>query len=118
MLEAEAYDGPALIIAYSHCIAHGIDMSQGLMEQKKAVDSGHWPLFRFNPDNISQGKNPLNLDSKEPSITLEAYVYGENRFRMLKKTNPDAAKAFLEQAQKDVKLRYSVYKQISEIKFS
>ncbi|OGK04961.1 MAG: pyruvate:ferredoxin (flavodoxin) oxidoreductase [Candidatus Riflebacteria bacterium GWC2_50_8] len=118
MLEAEAYDGPALIIAYSHCIAHGIDMSQGLMEQKKAVDSGHWPLFRFNPDNITQGKNPLNLDSKEPSIALEEYTYGENRFRMLKKSNPEAAKAFLEQAQKDVKLRYNVYKQISEIKFS
>jgi pyruvate-ferredoxin/flavodoxin oxidoreductase len=118
LLEAEAYDGPALVIAYSHCIAHGIDMALGLMEQKKAVDSGHWPLFRFNPDNIAQGKNPLNLDSKEPSISLEEYAFGENRFRMLKKSNPDAAKAFLAQAQKDVKLRYNVYKQISEIKFS
>lgn len=118
LLEAEAYDGPALVIAYSHCIAHGIDMELGLMEQKKAVDSGHWPLFRFNPDNIAQGKNPLALDSKEPSITLEEYVYGENRFRMLKKASPDIAKKFLDQAQKDVKLRYSVYKQVSEIKFS
>ncbi len=118
LLEAEAYDGPALVIAYSHCIAHGIDMSQGLMAQQKAVNSGHWPLFRFNPDNIAQGKNPLSLDSKEPSISLEEYAFNENRFRMLKKTNPDAAKAFLERAQKDVKLRYSVYKQLSEMKFS
>lgn len=118
LLEAEAYDGPAIVIAYSHCIAHGIDMSLGLMEQKKAVDAGHWILFRFNPDNIAQGKNPLMVDSKDPSISLEEYVYGENRFRMLKKQSPDVAKRFLDQAQKDVKLRYNVYKQVSEIKFS
>ncbi len=118
LLEAQAYEGPALIIAYSHCIAHGIDMAEGLNAQKKAVASGHWPLFRFNPDNLDQGKNPLTLDSKEPSLPLEEYIYEENRYRMLKKSNPDAAKAFLSQAQKDVKLRYNVYKQLSEIKFS
>lgn len=117
LLEAEAYDGPAIVIAYSHCIAHGIDMSLGLMAQKKAVASGHWILFRFNPDNIAQGKNPLMIDSKDPSIDLEEYIYDENRYRMLKKSSPDVAKRFLAQAQKDVKLRYSVYKQVSDIKF-
>jgi len=118
LLEAEAYNGPAIVIAYSHCIAHGIEMSEGLMEQKKAVDAGHWPLFRFNPDNLTQGKNPLTLDSKEPTLPLADYIYGENRFRMLKKSNPDVALKFVEQAQKDVKLRYSIYKQLAEIKVS
>ena len=118
LLEAEAYNGPAIVIAYSHCIAHGIEMSEGLMEQKKAVDAGHWPLFRFNPDNLTQGKNPLTLDSKEPTLPLADYIYGENRFRMLKKSNPDVALKFVEQAQKDVKLRYSLYKQLAEIKVS
>ncbi len=116
LLEAEAYNGPAIVIAYSHCIAHGIDMSEGLMEQKKAVDAGHWPLFRFNPDNLAQGKNPLTLDSKEPTLPLADYIYGENRFRMLKKSNPEVAQKFVEQAQKDVKMRYSIYKQLAEIK--
>ncbi|MDD2998397.1 MAG: pyruvate:ferredoxin (flavodoxin) oxidoreductase, partial [Candidatus Riflebacteria bacterium] len=116
MLEAEAYDGPALIIAYSHCINHGIDMSQGLIEQKRAVDAGHWPLFRFNPDNVAQGKNPLTVDSKEPTLPLADYVYGENRFRMLKKSNPEVSQKLIEQAQKDVKFKFSLYKQLSEIK--
>ncbi|RCK79622.1 MAG: Pyruvate-flavodoxin oxidoreductase [Candidatus Ozemobacter sibiricus] len=116
MLEAEAYDGPALVIAYSHCIAHGIDMEKGLEEQRKAVNSGHWPLLRFNPDLLKEGKNPLQLDSKDPSIPYEEYAYGENRFRSLKKLNPEAAKALLEKAQQEVKFRYNLYKALSELK--
>ena len=116
LLEAEAYDGPAIVIAYSHCIAHGINMTQGLEEQKKAVNSGHWPLFRFNPDNLKEGKNPLTLDSKAPSIDLEEYVYGENRYRMLLKANPEASKALIAEAQKDVKARYNIYKQLADLK--
>ncbi len=117
MLEAENYDGPAIVIAYSHCIAHGIDMGNGLLEHKKAVDSGHWPLFRFNPDLIEEGKNPLSLDSKEPSIALSDYVYGQNRFKMLLKSNPEASKKLIELGQKEVKLRYSIYKQVADMKF-
>jgi len=116
MMEAEAYDGPALILAYSHCISHGIDMSKGLEEQKRAVNSGHWPLLRFNPALLAEGKNPLTLDSKEPSISFEEYSYGENRFRSLKNSNPEAAKTFLDQAQKDVKFRYNLYKALADLK--
>jgi pyruvate-ferredoxin/flavodoxin oxidoreductase len=80
--EAEAYDGPAIIIAYSHCIAHGINMAKGLEQQKLAVDSGYWPLFRYNPELIKQGKNPLTLDSKGPKIPLQDYIYRETRYKM------------------------------------
>ncbi len=117
IIEAENYDGPAIVIAYAHCIAHGIDMATGLQEQKKAVESGHWPLYRFNPDLLVEGKNPLQLDSKDPSIALRDYVYGENRFRMLLKTNKEASEKLIEQSQKDVKLRYSIYKQIAGMNF-
>lgn len=113
MNEAQNYDGPALVIAYSHCIAHGIDMSAGLQGQKRAVDSGHWPLYRFNPDNMLEGKNPLMLDSKEPSLALSEYVYNENRFKMLRASNPEASERLIAQAQKDVKFKYSIYKQLS-----
>jgi pyruvate-ferredoxin/flavodoxin oxidoreductase len=116
--EAEAYPGPALVLCYSHCIAHGIDMSKGLDEQKKAVNSGHWPLFRFNPALLNEGKNPLQMDSKEPTISFEEFTASENRFRSLKKSKPEAAKAFLIQAQKDVKLRVELYKALAEIKFT
>ena len=81
--EAEAYDGPALIIAYSHCINHGIDMKRGLEQQKLAVQSGAWPLFRYNPDLILDGKNPLTLDSKDPTVPVKDYAYNETRYRML-----------------------------------
>lgn len=116
LVEAENYDGPALVIAYSHCIAHSIDMEQGLMQQKKAVNSGHWPLMRFNPDNLEEGKNPLMLDSKEPTMPLSEYAYSENRFRMLLKADPEASKKLLEMGQKDVKFRYNIYKQIADMK--
>jgi pyruvate-ferredoxin/flavodoxin oxidoreductase len=117
IIEAENYDGPAIVIAYSHCIAHGINMGAGLQEQKKAVESGHWPLYRYNPDLIVQGKNPLSLDSKAPSLPLEEYVYGETRYKTLLKSKPEASKKLIEQAQKDVKLRYNIYKQIADMKF-
>ena len=100
--EAEAYDGPSLIIAYAHCINHGINMATGLNQQKKAVQCGHWPLYRYNPELEEAGKNPLTIDSKEPTITFEEYALGENRYRMLKMMNPEHADELMEQSQKDV----------------
>ena len=83
-LEADAYDGPSLIIAYSHCINHGIDMRKGLEQQKLAVQSGIWPLYRYNPALVDEGKNPLTIDSKDPTIPVEEYAYNETRYRMLR----------------------------------
>jgi pyruvate-ferredoxin/flavodoxin oxidoreductase len=114
LLEAEAYAGPSLIIAYSHCIAHGIDMVKGLDEQKRAVESGHWPLFRYNPSLADEGKNPLTLDSKEPTIPLEEYVYNENRYRVLRKTDPERAKQLLEKAQKMARDNYALYQYLAQ----
>ena len=88
--------GPSLIIAYSHCIAHGIDMSKGMHQQKLAVDSGHWPLYRFDPRRTDQGKNPLQLDSGDPKIPLRDYIYKEGRYRILLNSDPAAAKTLLE----------------------
>ncbi len=106
MLEAESFDGPSIIIAYSHCIAHGIDMSKGLEQQNKATASGYWPLFRFDPRLKKEGKNPFQLDSKKPSIGLEDYIYNENRYRILLKTAPEDAKRFLAESQKLVEERW------------
>ena len=100
--EAEAYDGPSLIIAYAHCINHGINMAKGLDQQIKAVKCGHWPLYRYNPDLEKEGKNPLHLDSKAPSIPFDEYALGENRYRALKITNPSMADELMAQSQKDV----------------
>ena len=108
-LEAEAYDGPSLIIAYSHCIAHGYDMMFGLEQQKAAVQSGYWPLMRYNPNLRLEGKNPFQLDSKAPSIPLEKYVCQETRYTMLKRSNPEAAKELLKLAQEDVDQQWRVY---------
>ncbi|MEZ5359599.1 MAG: pyruvate:ferredoxin (flavodoxin) oxidoreductase [Candidatus Zixiibacteriota bacterium] len=116
-LEAEAYDGPSIIIAYSHCIAHGINMSHGFDEQVKAVKSGHWPLMRFNPTLIADGKNPLKLDSKPPSIPYSEYAMGENRWRTLKLIDPERAERLAELAQQDVSLRFNVYAQVAEMNF-
>lgn len=112
-LEAEAYDGPSIIIAYTHCIAHGYNLIKGLDEQKKAVASGHWPLFRYNPDLHSQGKNPLQLDSKEPTLPLADYIYNENRYRMLKKSNPERAQLLLDKAQEITMRHYNLYKYLA-----
>ncbi|HYW69762.1 MAG TPA: pyruvate:ferredoxin (flavodoxin) oxidoreductase [Pyrinomonadaceae bacterium] len=112
-LEAEAHPGPSLIIAYSQCIAHGIDMAKGMHQQKLAVDSGHWPLYRFNPALESEGKNPFQLDSKDPKIPLQDYIYTEGRYRMLQRSDPEAAKALLTQAQASVNHRWEQYKKLA-----
>ena len=112
-LEAEAYDGPALIIAYSHCIAHGIEMTGGLRNQKAAVQSGHWLLYRYHPDRGMEGKNPLQLDSAQPHVPLGEFLQMENRFRMLSKSHPDAARAFFKQAQVDAKARFGLYQHLA-----
>ncbi len=113
--EAESYDGPSLVLSYTHCIAHGIDMSRGYENQKKAVASGHWPLYRFDPRLAEQGKNPLQLDSKAPTLDFEEYAYGENRYRVLKKSNPEIAKQLMEQAKKHVARKYSLYEKLSQL---
>ena len=115
LAEAEAYDGPALVICYSHCIAHGIDMSKGLLEAKKAVQSGRWILYRFNPALKEKGLNPLKVDSGEPTISLEEFMSGENRFKSLMKTNPEKASALIKLAEQEYKWRRSVYKQLSQM---
>jgi pyruvate-ferredoxin/flavodoxin oxidoreductase len=112
-MEAEAYDGPSLIIAYSHCINHGIDMALGMEQQKLAVASGHWPLFRYNPALAAEGKNPFMLDSKPPSIPLDKYVYSETRYRMLVQSNEEAAERLLRLGQEDIKARWRWYEQLT-----
>jgi len=107
--EAEAYDGPALIIAYSHCIAHGFDLAYGMEQQKNAVLSGYWPLMRYNPALRKEGKNPFQLDSKAPSISLKEYSYHEERFTMLARSNPAVARKLLDEAQDDVEREWRVY---------
>ena len=109
MQEAEAYDGPSLIIAYSHCIAHGYDIVHGLDQQKLAVQSGYWPLVRYNPDLRDTGKNPFQLDSKAPSIRLKEYAYREARYTMLARSNPKVAEELLREAQDDVERQWRVY---------
>ena len=108
-IEAEAYDGPALIIAYSHCIAHGIDLAKGMEQQKLAVQSGYWPLYRFNPNLAKEGKNPLTLDSKPPALPLEKYAYNETRYTQLTQSNEEAAERLLKLAQEDVNKRWKMY---------
>jgi pyruvate-ferredoxin/flavodoxin oxidoreductase len=107
--EAESYEGTSIIIAYSHCIAHGFDLSKGLDQQKAAVNSGHWPLMRFDPRRVDEGKNPFQLDSKAPSLPLEKYIYNETRYRMLAHSKPEMAKALLEGASADVQTRWKLY---------
>lgn len=115
VIEAERYPGPSIIIAYSHCIAHGYNMKYGLNQQKLAVDSGHWPLFRFDPTKMDENKNPFQLDSKAPSIELKEYAYNEMRYLMLAKSNPKAAKELMAQAQKEVYEKWRVYEQLEKV---
>ena len=112
-LEAEAHPGPSLIIAYSQCIAHGIDMAKGMHQQKLAVDSGHWPLYRYNPRLVEENKNPFQLDSSDPKIALQDYIYTEGRYRMLQQSDPAVAKFLLGEAQKAVARRWAQYKQLA-----
>jgi pyruvate-ferredoxin/flavodoxin oxidoreductase len=111
--EAEAFNGPSLIIAYSHCISHDYNLIHGLEQQALAVKSGYWPLMRFNPDLDKEGKNPLQLDSKAPSIPLEEYIYNENRYKMLTRTMPEEAKKLLKEAQEGILKRWKLYEHLA-----
>ncbi|MBP0026566.1 MAG: 4Fe-4S dicluster domain-containing protein, partial [Roseofilum sp. SID2] len=113
-LEAEAYDGPSLIIAYSHCIAHGINMTTGMSHQKAIVESGRWLLYRYDPRRTEAGENPLQLDSRSPKKGVKDSMYAENRFKMLTKTKPEDAKRLLKEAQQDVNTRWEMYKYLAE----
>ena len=113
-LEAEAYDGPSLIIAYSHCIAHGINMGTAMQNQKAAVDSGYWPLYRFNPEEAAAGKNPFKLESKGLKIPLKDYAYLETRYKMLTKSHPKEAEQLMKEAQQDVVDKWKQYEHLAE----
>jgi pyruvate-ferredoxin/flavodoxin oxidoreductase len=113
--EAEAYPGPSLIIAYSHCIVHGIDMTTATDLHNDAVDSGFWPLYRYNPSLAEQGKNPLQLDSKPPTESVEEFMYKQNRFRSLRESDPERAKELLEAMRQDVITRWKFYEQMASI---
>ncbi|HHP7231533.1 MAG TPA: pyruvate:ferredoxin (flavodoxin) oxidoreductase [Xenococcaceae cyanobacterium] len=112
-LEAEAYDGVSLIIAYSHCIAHGINMTTAMQQQKALVDSGRWLLYRYDPRRTAKGENPLLLDSRAPQQPVEPSMYAENRFRMLMHSQPEAAKKLMKQAQEDINTRYGMYQYLA-----
>jgi pyruvate-ferredoxin/flavodoxin oxidoreductase len=114
-LEAEAYPGPSLIVAYSHCIAHGYDMAQGAAQQKLAVDSGVWPLYRFHPARLVKGEPPLHLDYGPPKAKVADYMRNESRFRMVERADPARFKKFLEDSEDAARRRYSVYQQLAGI---
>jgi pyruvate-ferredoxin/flavodoxin oxidoreductase len=115
ILEADAFDGPSLVIAYSHCIAHGIDMAKGLEQQRLAVQSAAWPLYRYNPALEHEGKHPLTLDSKDPSVPLEKYAYNETRFRMLAQSDEKRAQQLMQEARAEVQQRWEHYRQLATI---
>jgi pyruvate-ferredoxin/flavodoxin oxidoreductase len=115
-VEAESYPGPSLIIAYAHCIAHGINMAAGYQEQEKAVDCGHWPLYRFDPRLKKEGKNPLQLDSKAPTLDFKEYAYGQGRYRQLVQSKPQAAAELLKLASSDATQRYALMEQLAKLK--
>jgi pyruvate-ferredoxin/flavodoxin oxidoreductase len=118
MREAEAYDGPSLILAYSHCIAHGYDMKDGLTQQNGAVASGHWPLLRYNPVLRKKNKNPFVLDSPRPTIPLKEYAYNELRYKVLTMTNPEVAEDLMKHAQELVNLKWKNYEELATKKAS
>jgi pyruvate-ferredoxin/flavodoxin oxidoreductase len=117
-LEAEAHNGPSIIIAYSHCIAHGINMTTGMQNQKAAVNSGQWLLYRYNPNLAEQGKNPLQLDSRKATLKVDQYLLMENRFKMLTKSKPDAAKTLFKMAQEDADTRFGFYEYMAARKLT
>ncbi len=117
-LEADAYEGPSLIIAYSHCIAHGIDMRKGLDQQKLAVQAGVWPVFRYNPLLAEEGKNPLQLDSRDPSVPVEEYAYNETRYRMLLQSDESRAETLMRLAREDAIRRWKLYQQMAAIQYN
>jgi pyruvate-ferredoxin/flavodoxin oxidoreductase len=116
--EADSYDGPSLIIAYSHCINHGIDMKLGLVQQKLAVNSGAWVLYRYDPRLMVEGKNPLQLDSKAPSVNVSDYAYNENRYRMLLRQDEARAEELMKKAETDAARRWSLYSQMADLDYS
>jgi pyruvate-ferredoxin/flavodoxin oxidoreductase len=116
-LEAEAYNGPSIIIAYSHCIAHGINMTTAMSDQKLAVDSGQWLLYRYNPERTLQGENPLLLDSRTPNRKVKDYLQQQTRFQMLSKSKPEDASRLWAEAQHDAEVRYRFYEYMSQRKF-
>ncbi len=111
--EAESWNGPSLILAYSHCIAHGYDLVHGIEQQKNAVLSGYWPLFRFDPRRVAEGRNPFQLDSRPATLPLDQYIYKEARYNMLVHSNPDVAKHLLKEAEEDVRVRWKTYEQLA-----
>jgi len=117
-LEAEAYDGPSLIIAYSHCIAHGINMTTAMQNQKMMVDAGQWLLYRYHPERAESGQNPLQLYSRAPKKKVKEFMYSENRFRLLTNSNPQAAEELLHLAQENVDARYAMYEYLASRSFS
>jgi pyruvate-ferredoxin/flavodoxin oxidoreductase len=116
MREAESYPGPSLILAYSPCIAHGYDLARNLDQQKAAVQSGHWPLFRYDPRRRAAGQNPLQLDSKAPSLGLKKYIYNETRYTMLAQSSPTQAEALLVEAEQDIAERWHLLEQLAASK--
>jgi pyruvate-ferredoxin/flavodoxin oxidoreductase len=117
LLEAEAYDGPSIVIAYSHCIAHGYDLAKGLEQQKLAVQSGHWPMYRYDPRLAEQGQNPLIIESKEPSIPISQYAYNETRYKMLTQMDENRAEELMKKAQHDAKSRWTLYQQMAAMQY-
>ena len=116
-LEAEAYNGPSIIIAYCHCINQGFDLVQGMEQQKKAVQSGYWPLIRYNPNLIKENKNPFQIDSKPPTLPLDQYIYNETRYSMLKLSDPEQAQKLLALAEEDVASRWKLYQHLASMDF-
>jgi len=117
--EAESYDGPSLVIAYSHCISHGIpQMKFGFNQMKLAVDSGAWILYRYDPRLKAEGKNPLQLDSREPKVDIKDYMYNEVRFRTLLQAMPERAEELLDLARADANARWNTYRQMAEMDYS
>jgi pyruvate-ferredoxin/flavodoxin oxidoreductase len=114
-VEAESYPGPSLVIAYSHCIAHGIDMSDAMAHQKVAAQSGFWPLFRYDPRRELEGENPFQLDSRKPTKRLEEFTSREARFAMLKHANPEGAAELMARAQRDVDEQWNAYEQMARM---
>jgi pyruvate-ferredoxin/flavodoxin oxidoreductase len=117
LLEAEAYDGPSLIIAYSPCIAHGYDMAKSLEQAKLAVQAGHWPMYRYDPRLVAEGKNPLVIESKEPSIPISQYAYNETRYKMLTQMDETRAEELMKAAQNDAKSRWTLYQQMASMHY-
>jgi pyruvate-ferredoxin/flavodoxin oxidoreductase len=114
-LEAESFPGPSLIIAYSPCIAHGVDLTHNLRQQDLAVNSGHWPLYRYDPRRAAAGENPLHLDSRPPSIPLRDFMSTETRFSVLERTHPELAHRFLQEAQGQAEDRFFLYEQLARL---